>query len=269
MENLTDQLTALGLHALSSQLDDVIALATKRRLGPRQLIEHIAEIETLERARRSLERRSARSRIGKFKPMADYDWGWPKKIDREAVESALQLDFLGGPRNVILVAPQGLGKTMIARNICHQAVIKGHSALFTTAAQCLLDLASQDSARALERRLKHYCRPSVLCLDEVGYLSYDNRNADLLFQLISRRYEQKSLILTTNLKFSEWPTIFPNATCTTALIDRAVHHSEILVIEGDSYRRREADEGRQARRTKVKSARGTESQAGPETCAST
>jgi len=270
MENLTEQLTALGLHAVSSRLDDIVSLATKRRFGPRQLIEHVTELETQERALRSLERRSARSRIGRFKPMADYDWAWPKRIDREAIESALRLDFLVGPRNIILVAPQGLGKTMIARNICHQAVLKGHSALFITASQCLLDLASQDSARGLERRLKHYCRPAVLCLDEVGYLSYDNRNADLLFQLVSRRYEHKSLILTTNLKFSEWPTIFPNATCTTALIDRTVHHSEIIVIEGDSYRRREAAEGNQVRKARAaKSGRATESQTGPEIRAST
>lgn len=253
MEHIKERLSTLGFYGLSSQLDDIVALATKNKYSPRQLVEHVAEIELVERGRRSLERRSTRSRIGRFKPMADFDWGWPKKIDREAVESALQLDFLEGARNVILVAPQGLGKTMIARNICHQAVLKGHSALFMSASQCLLDLSSQDSARGLERRLKHYCRPAVLCLDEIGYLSYDNRNADLLFQLISRRYETKSIILTTNLKFSDWPTVFPNATCTTALIDRAVHRSEIIVIEGDSYRLREAEEGKLTRRLKSKS----------------
>jgi DNA replication protein DnaC len=271
MDNLTSQLTTLGLHAVAGSLDDIVALATKRRFGPRQTIEHVVALEAQERARRSLERRSARSRIGRFKPMAEFDWAWPKKIDREAVEGALRLDFLDGARNVILVAPQGLGKTMIARNICHQAVVAGHSALFITAAQCLLDLASQDSARGLERRLRHYCRPAVLCLDEVGYLSYDSRNADLLFQLISRRYEHKPIILTTNLKFSEWPTIFPNATCTTALIDRTVHHSEIIAIEGDSYRRREAEEGKvSSRRARAgRSARAADRQAGPENRATT
>jgi DNA replication protein DnaC len=270
METLTEQLTALGLHGVAAQLDDIVALATKRRFGPRQTIEHFAALETQDRARRSLERRSARSRIGRFKPMAEFDWAWPRKIDREAVESALRLDFLDGAKNVILVAPQGLGKTMIARNICHHAVVAGHSALFITAAQCLLDLAAQDSARGLERRLKHYCRPAVLCLDEIGYLSYDNRNADLLFQLISRRYEHKSLILTTNLKFSDWPTIFPNATCTTALIDRTVHHSEILVIEGDSYRRREAEQRKKTHAPHApKSGRTAPGQPGPEIRAST
>ena len=250
MDKLGEQLRALGLHGVADSFDDIVATATKRRLGPRQLIEHLAEIETKERSRKSVERRMSQSRVGRFKTMADYDWAWPKKIDREHVEAALRLEFLAQNKNVVLVAPQGLGKTMLARNICHQAVLRGHSALFVSASQLLLDLSSQDSARALERRLRHYQRPSVLCIDEVGYLSYDNRNADLLFQIVSRRYETKSLILTTNLTFSEWPTIFPNAACTTALIDRVVHHSEIIVIEGDSYRRREAEDGKKNRKTR-------------------
>jgi len=115
--------------------------------------------------------------------------------------------------------------------------------LFTTAAQMLLDLGSQESARGLDQRLRHYTnRTGLLVVDEIGYLSYDNRNADLLFQVVSRRYEKRSIVLTTNLTFGEWPTIFPNAACTTALIDRLVHHSEIISIEGKSYRAGEAEE---------------------------
>lgn len=250
MEKFNEQLRAIGLHGVADGLDDIIATATKKRLGPRQLIEYLTEIETKERSRKSVERRMSQSRIGRFKTMADYDWAWAKKIDREQVEAALNLEFLEKNKNVVLVAPQGLGKTMLARNICHQTVMRGHSALFITASQLLLDLSAQDSARCLERRLRHYQRPSVLCIDEVGYLSYDNRNADLLFQIVSRRYETKSLILTTNLAFSDWPSIFPNAACTTALIDRVVHHSEILVIEGESYRRREAEDEKKKSKSK-------------------
>ena len=213
----------------------------------------IVDAEQKERARRSLERRIGRSRLGRFKPMSDFDWAWPKRIDRDAVERALSLDFLEQSRNVVLVAPQGLGKTMIAQNIAHQALLGGHSALFITAAQLLLDLGSQDSARALDRRLRYYCSRPLLCLDEIGYLSYDARNADLLFQVVSRRYERKSLVLTTNLPFSDWPSIFPSAACTTALIDRVVHHSEIIAIEGESYRRRDAQAAKQARKPKPKS----------------
>lgn len=251
---LATQLTALGLRHAAGQLDDLLTTATKRRSSPAQTIELLAERESLHRAKRSLERRLAHSRIGRFKSIADYEWGWPKRIDRDAVEAALRLEFLEGHRNIVLVAPQGLGKTMIARNIAHQAVLAGHSVLFVTAAQLLLDLAAQDSARALERRFRHYCRPTLLCIDEIGYLSYDARNADLLFQIVSRRYETKSIVMTTNLAFSDWPTIFPNATCATALIDRTIHHAEILAIEGTSYRRREAEMNKKARRSKAKAA---------------
>lgn len=246
----TENLAALGLRHTASHLDDLVATATKKRLGPLETIEMLVERETQYRAKKSLERRLARSRIGRFKPIADYEWDWPKRIDRDAIESALRLEFLDGARNIVLVAPQGLGKTMIARNIAHQAVLAGHSVLFITAAQLLLDLAAQDSARALERRFRHYCRPTLLCLDEIGYLSYDARNADLLFQVVSRRYENKSVVMTTNLAFSDWPTIFPNATCATALIDRTVHHADVIAIEGDSYRRREAAADKKTRRAK-------------------
>jgi len=250
MTPLAEQLTAIGLRLTASQLDDLIALATKKRWGPAELLEHIARLELDEKSRRSLERRLSRGRIGRFKPMTDYDWSWPKKIDRDAVEAALRLEFLERTGNVVLVAPQGLGKTMIAKNIAHQAVLAGHSVLVVSASQMLLELGSQDSARSLDRRLRHYNRHQLLVVDEIGYLSYDNRNADLFFQVVSRRYEQKSLVLTTNLAFSDWPTVFPNATCATALIDRLVHHAEVLSIEGESYRLRDAEVDKKSRRRK-------------------
>lgn len=245
-------LRALGLSATAEGLDDLIALATKKRFGPRELFEHVAAIEEKDRAQRGLDRRIKRSRLERFKPMADFDWSWPKKLDRALVESVLRLDFLTEPRNVVLAAAQGLGKTMIAQNVAHNAVLGGHGVLFISAAQLLLDLGAQESARALERRLKHYTKIGLLVLDEIGFLAFDNRNADLLFQVVSRRYEKKSTVLTTNLAFRDWPTIFPNATCATALIDRVVHHADVIAIEGESYRAREADAQAKARRSRRK-----------------
>jgi DNA replication protein DnaC len=245
---LAEHLASLGLRYTAAHLDDVIALATKRRWSTIQLLEHLAATEQQERTRRSLERRLARSRIGRFTPMTAFDWSWPKRVDRAAIEAALRLDFLAEARNVVLVAPQGLGKTMIAQNIAHAAVLAGSHVLFTTAAQLLLDLGSLESARSLARRLNHYATRGLLLIDEVGYLSYDGRAADLLFQVVSRRYERRSLVLTTNLPFSEWPTIFPNAATATALIDRLVHHADILSLEGDSYRRRIAEAKRKSPR---------------------
>jgi DNA replication protein DnaC len=245
--DLATALAQLGLRRLAEDLADFIARATKSRWSPTQLLEEMSRLELEDRARRSIERRLGRAHIGRFKPMADFDWKWPKKIDREAVERTLALSFVERAENVILVAPQGLGKTMIARNILHEAVKAGSSALFVSAADLILDLSKQETARALERRLQHYSRPHVLAIDELGYLTFDNQAADLLFQIVTRRYEKRSIVLTTNLAFSQWNTTFPNATSAVALIDRLTHHAEIISIEGESYRRREAAENRRGR----------------------
>jgi DNA replication protein DnaC len=212
--------------------------------------------EEQERARRSLERRLAEAHIGRFKPLSDFDWAWPKSCDRSAIEALMSLDFLKEPSNVILVAPNGLGKTMIAQNVAYQAVISGHSVLFTTAGHMLGDLAALDSDSALRRRLRHYARPRLLVIDEVGYLSYSNRHADLLFELVSRRYEHSSTLITTNRPFAEWHKVFPNAACVVSLVDRLIHHAEIHRLDGESYRHKEAQEraaARAARRRRAKS----------------
>ena len=248
--DLARALVALGLHRIGEDLDDFIARATKSRWSPTQLLEEVSRLELAERARRSVERRLGRAHLGRFKPMADFDWKWPKKIDREAVERSLALSFVERGENVIILAAQGLGKTMIARNVLHAAVLAGSSALFISAADLLLDLSKQETSRALERRLQHYARPHVLAIDELGYLSFDNQAADLLFQIVNRRYEKRPIVMTTNLAFSEWGTIFPNATSAVALVDRLTHHAEIIGIEGESYRRREAAEVRRARKSK-------------------
>jgi DNA replication protein DnaC len=241
MTDLVARLRSLGLLATAAALDDIVALATKKRWGATELLEYIVDIEGRDRAARGLERRTKRSRLERFKPMTDFDWNWPDKIERALCESVLRLDFIAEARNVVLVAPQGLGKTMIVQNIAHQAILAGHGVLFVTAAQLLLDLGAQESSRALDRRLRYYAQIGLLIIDEIGFLAFDNRNADLLFQVVSRRYEKKSLVLTTNLLFRDWHTIFPNATCATALIDRVVHHADVLSIEGKSYRVRDAE----------------------------
>jgi DNA replication protein DnaC len=247
---LREALRTLGLHGTAEGLDDFLARAIQHRWGPQPCLEALVRQELALRERRSLERRLRHARLGRFKPVADFDWNWPTKIDRPALERALSGELVRERENLILVAAQGLGKTLLARNIAHAAVLQGHSALFIEASRMLLDLGAQDSARALDRRLRHYARPALLCIDEVGYLSYDARAADLLFEVVSRRYEQKSIVITTNLAFSDWPTIFPNASCVTALIDRLTHHAEICLLEGQSYRRREAEATRKARRSK-------------------
>ncbi|HXR35789.1 MAG TPA: IS21-like element helper ATPase IstB [Candidatus Binataceae bacterium] len=196
--------------------------------------------EEAERTRRSLERRLRRACIGAFKPMADFDWTWPTRCDRAAIEELMNLDFMAETANAVLFGPNGIGKSTIARNIAHQALIRGHTVLFASAGALLGDLAALDSASALNRRLRHYAGFDLLCIDEVGYLSYSNRHADLLFELTNRRYEKKSTLITTNRAFAEWNEVFPNAACVVSLVDRIIHNAEVVALEGKSYRLKEA-----------------------------
>ncbi len=240
-DDLRHGLEELGLRAMVANLDQILSRAMRDELGPRQVLEELVTLELRERNERGLERRLKRSRIGSFKPMADFDWNWPSHIDRERIERALALRFLDDKSNVLLVGAHGLGKTMILKNIAHRAVLGGATVLFTPASRLLTDLSSRETSRALERRIKYYARMAVLAIDELGYLSYDTRAADLLFEVVSRRHAaRKPILLTTNLAFSEWPTVFPNATCTVALVDRLTHFADIIKIEGKSWRRKES-----------------------------
>ena len=250
-DNLHEQLERIGLRTVAMQLNDVLANAARQRWSPRQLLEQLAQIEVAERAHRSLERRLRTAEIRKFKPMADFDWSWPTHIERDILERALALDFLAEARNLVMVGANGLGKTMIAQNICHAAVLAGHSVLFRTASALLEELHRQTPEGRL-RKLRAYANVTLLCIDEVGYLSFDDKSADLLYEVINRRYEQKSLILTTNKAFKEWNEVFPNAACIATLLDRLLHHAEVTVIEGSSYRVRESEQETTARRRKKK-----------------
>jgi DNA replication protein DnaC len=245
---LSDHLRQLGLVHTAGELNDFIARATQKRWSPVVQLERLVHAELEARLRYRVERRLRDARLGRFKPMADWEWAWPKSLHRPTVDRVLSLDFLAQRENVIVVAPHGLGKTMIANNLVHEAILAGHSARFLTAADLILDLTRQETARALQHRLRSYLRPSLLAIDEVGYLAYDAHAADLLVQVVSRRYEQKSIVITTNLPCNQWDTVFPNAACAVALIDRLTHHAALVKITGDSYRLREAERAQQARK---------------------
>lgn len=241
LDALRARAKALNLHGLLAHWSDA---------GSAEWAGRLIEWEEAERARRSLERRLRTARIGRFKPICDFDWAWPTNCDRTAVEALMSLDFLKDAANVVLRGGNGLGKTMIARNIAHQAVILGHTVLFTSAGQLLGELCAIDSDTVLRRRLRHYAGPKLLLIDEVGYLSYSSRAADLLFELISRRYEHNSTLITTNQAFREWKKVFPNAACVVSLVDRLIHNAEVIDIEGKSYRLKEAEERAEQRARK-------------------
>jgi DNA replication protein DnaC len=246
---LREQAATLRLHGVIAHWSEIAG-------DPQQVrwVERLLGWETEERSRRSLERRLREAHIGRFKPLADFDWSWPQQVDRAALEELMTLQFMSDASNVVLVGPNGVGKTMCACNIGYQAVLAGHTALFTTAGQLLGDLAALDSDSAVRRRLRQYAAPDLLMIDEVGYLSYSNRHADLLFELVNRRYQSKSTVLTTNKAFADWGEVFPNAACVVSLIDRLMHRAELVRIAGESYRQKEAEE-RQARRKSERAAK--------------
>ena len=144
--------------------------------------------------------------------------------------------------NVILIGSNGLGKTLLLKNLAYQAVMHGHTARFTLASDMLHDLAAQKTTAALTSRLRRYTTPTILAIDEVGYLSYDARYADLFFEVVTRRYLSRPILLTTNKVFGDWTQVFPNAGCVVTLVDRLMHRAEIVALEGESYRLKEAKE---------------------------
>ena len=224
----------LGLYGLLANWDDVCG---------QPWLTQLLGYENQERTRRSMERRIKAAKLGRFKPLVDFDWDWPKRVDRHAIDELFTLSFFGEGVNAVLQGPNGVGKTMLLKNLAHQAVLRGYTVRFTTASDMLNDLAAQESTPALNRRLRHYVNSSLLCIDEVGYLSYDSRYADLLFEVITRRYEtSRPVALTTNKPFGEWSEVFPHAACVVTLVDRLVHRCEIINIEGSSFRAKEAKE---------------------------
>jgi DNA replication protein DnaC len=175
--------------------------------------------------------------------MANFDWTWPKNIDKEAALALLSLGFVEQRANAILLGPNGVGKTMLMREIALRAALRGHTVRFTTASDMLRDLAADEAAAVLERRLRRYCQPRLLCIDDVGDRPYDSRCADLFCEVVTRRYQvPRSIILSTNKPFSVWSQVFSNAACLAALVERLLHRCELLTIEGDSFQLDEATE---------------------------
>ena len=201
-DSVRQRLREVALYGLAAQDDALLA---------EPWVERVIDIEDRERKRRSLERRLANARIGAFKPIADFDWAWPKRTDRPLIEELFSLAFVHDATNVVLVGPNGVGKTMLVKNLLHHAVLNGFTARFTTASDMLHELAAQDSDASLARRLRRFTGPQLLAIDEVGYLNYDNRYADLLFEVVTRRYLTSPVLITTNKPFSEWADVFSSA----------------------------------------------------------
>jgi DNA replication protein DnaC len=186
---------------------------------------------------RSIQRKIRLARFPVVKTLEQFQWNWPKKINRMAIQNLFRLKFLEDKANVVLLGGVGLGKTHLATALGYHACLKGHSVLFTTAVDVINSLAAAQAANRLKAELKKYLAPSLLLLDELGYLPIDKHGADLLFQIISQRYERGSIIITSNRAFKNWPEIFNNdSILTSAILDRLLHHAETILVEGKSYR---------------------------------
>jgi DNA replication protein DnaC len=237
----SDVLPALRSPRLRAPGDALAALfthATKSRLSPLETIERLIAIEHREREVRNLAQRTRIATLGKFKPLDQFDWNHPRKLDRALYEQLLGCEFIGSGANVLLRGPSGTGKTSLAQNLGFTALQLGHRVRFTTLAQALADLGKHDSLPAFERRLRGYTKPALLILDELGYLPADARGGDLLYSIISRRHQQRPTIITTNLGFKQWGGIFPGAACVAALVDRFTESCHVLDIDADSWRQK-------------------------------
>lgn len=235
-DDLIEGLKQLGFRAARDALAAFFTHAHKSRLGPTQTIEELLALERRAREATNLARRTRAAYLGKFKPLDRFDWAHPRKIDRTLVERLVGLDFVTRGDNVLLRGPSGVGKTMLAQNLGHAALVAGYTVRFTTLAAALADLLRQESVPAFERRLKRYLHPDLLILDELGYLPCDSRAADILYNIVSRRHEDRSVVITTNLAFKQWGTVFPGAACVGALVDRFAQHCHRVDIDADSWR---------------------------------
>ena len=241
----TDQIEFYSKHLkldyIAQNHDSMISRASINKISYLDFLEETLKNEYEEGTKKSIQRRLQSAKLGTFKLLGEFDWLWPKKISKETISELMLLHFIKEKANIILLGPSGVGKTMIAKNIAYEAAKEGKTSLFIELADLIRDLEQQESSRLFNLRLNRYIKPSILVIDEVGYQSYaTTKSADFLFQIINKRHEKNSTIITTNLAFQDWGQAFMNATSLVPMIDRLTQRAEILLIEGDSYRGKEA-----------------------------
>jgi DNA replication protein DnaC len=235
-----EALGALGFRASLEALRALLAHATKSKMSPAQLCLELAVLEKRERDARNLAARTKSATLGPVKPLDRFDWAHPRAIDRELFEEIHEtLGFLERGENVLFRGQAGVGKSTLAKHLGLAALAKGHSVRFTTLAGALADLLRYETIPAIERRLRRYTGPDLLILDELGYVPCDSTAADLLFRILSTRHESRAVVITTNLAYKQWGTVFGDAPCLGALVDRFAQHCHVLDIDADSWRDKE------------------------------
>lgn len=230
-------LTLLGLPFMAEHHPELANRAVNDGSGHVDYLAKLTEGELNLRRDRATLRRVKNARFPVIKTLDQFSWSWPKTINRMAVQNLFRFQFFKENANIIFLGPVGMGKTHLATALGYAACLAGKSVLFSTAVDAINTLAAAQATNRLKIELKKYISPSLLILDELGYLPIDKLGADLLFQIISQRYERGSIIITSNRAFNQWPEIFNNdSTLTSAILDRLLHHAETTLIEGKSYR---------------------------------
>jgi DNA replication protein DnaC len=237
---IEEQLAYLKLRFMQEQHQQLATESVKNNWSHQEYFEQLVRGEADLRWDNAIQRRIRMARFPVLKTLDQFQWTWPKKINRLQVQHLFRLNFLPEKANAMLLGGVGLGKTHLATAIGYEACLRGHTVLFSTAVDVINTLSAAQAAGQLKNGLKKYLKPSLLILDELGYLPIDKHGADLLFQIISYRYEKGSIVITSNRAYKDWPEIFNNdATLTSAILDRLLHHADTIVIEGDSYRMKE------------------------------
>jgi DNA replication protein DnaC len=235
-----ERLKQLKLPFMRQHFEALADAAAKENWTHLGYLSALAEGEAALRRDRSVQRRIAAARFPVVKTLDGFNWTWPRSIDRLQVQHLFHLNFIRKKENVVFLGGVGVGKTHLATALGYAACLKRHSVLFTTAIDAINALTAAQAAGRLRQELRKYEKPEALALDELGYLPIDKTGADLLFQIISRRYERGAMIVTTNRAFKDWSEIFNNdSTLASAILDRLLHHSHVVVIEGKSYRMKE------------------------------
>lgn len=236
-EMLNEHLAALKLPWIQSHYEETATLAARNQWSHVHYLSELMTQESLFHKDRAIKNRIRIARFPVVKTLDTFNWSFPKKINQAQIQNLFRLTFVQDKKNVIFIGGVGLGKTHLASALGYQACLMGHGVLFTSAIDTVNTLITAQQTGRLKQQLKKYLSPKLLILDELGYLPIDKIGADLLFQVISQRYEQGSTVITTNRAFKDWPLIFNNdCTLTSALLDRLLHHTEVVLIEGKSYR---------------------------------
>ncbi len=236
-DQLTENLKYLKLPHLAERINDYVCQAEEHQLSKLDFFHEAIQAEAEAKRERANIRRIKAARFPYQRGLDNYQFHHPKQIDSDKVKHLFRLDFLSRNENIIFCGTVGLGKTHLAIALGRQAAVRGANVLFGTAVEIINQLIAAQKQGNLTRKLKAYTKPKLLIIDELGYMPIDKHGCDLLFQIISARYERASTIITTNRVYKDWPIIFNNdATVTSAILDRLLHHSQSILIHGRSYR---------------------------------